>query len=78
MGNKEHIDIESIRLALRVLAHFDKIDLENVELHENGIPLHYAGDKIQILDNFKFTGLSNRSFVDMQFWLEPLIDSSFF
>jgi len=64
---KQIVNIEAIKLARQVFREFNRLDLSQVELYENGKPLPVTSDMI---DEFKFCGLNNENFVDMRWW-EP-------
>lgn len=57
---RRRIDVETIELALRVLGDLNRLDLCDVDFYRDGklVPVTAAE-----IDEFKFTGLSNRDFV---------------
>ncbi len=64
---KKIVHIEAVKLALHVLADFNALDLTQVELYENEKLLPITPE---ILDDFRFCGLSNRDFVERRWWQE--------
>lgn len=62
---KKQIPIERIRQLIAELKEFDAEDLSKVELTENGkvIPI-----SPEILEEWRFIGLSNYSFIELEFW----------
>lgn len=58
---KHRIDLETIELAVTVLAHLNRLDLRDIEFWRDGKPVDPQPTEQQI-DDFKFTGLSNRDF----------------
>jgi len=67
-SDKTIVDIEEIKEALDVIAEFDKLNLNEVELHENGEPIQIPEG---YLEEFKFCGLCNRNFIEMEWWKIP-------
>jgi len=59
------IKVERIRELLQELEEFDKLSLKDVELTENDevIPI-----SAEILEEWKFIGLTNTFFVEFEFW----------
>jgi hypothetical protein len=57
---RRRIDVETIELALRVLGDLNRLDLRDVDFYRDGEPVPVTAEQ---LDEFKFTGLSNRDFV---------------
>lgn len=65
LNKKKVVDISALKLALQIIANFNALNLHNVELVDNGVPINVTPEMI---DNFKFTGLSNKDFVAMEWW----------
>ena len=67
------IRIEPIKHALAIIAEFNRIDLAEVALEENGLLLPVTAAHV---DSFRITGLSNKDFIDMRFWetAESILD----
>lgn len=65
MTTKLRYDIERLKDAMSVIADFNSLDLHHVALYENNqlIPVTEAQ-----LDDWRFVGLSNKSFVELEFW----------
>ncbi len=61
------INVEDIQAAWEVLAKFNRLDLHEVELHQNDQVLDISPE---IIDRFKFTGLSNKDFILTGFYEE--------
>jgi hypothetical protein len=47
------------------IAQFNRADLKTLTLFENGKPLQIPPEAF---DTFRFTGLSNKEFVGLEFW----------
>lgn len=63
---KTPVNIEPIIDALATLRAFNQLDLAAVELWLNGKPI--LGITPELLDRFRFVGLSNKCFVEMGWW----------
>ncbi len=63
------VAIEPIREAMRVLAEFNRLDLASIILTEGGKPI--PGVTPALIEGFRFVGLSNKEFVDMEWWNIP-------
>lgn len=61
------IDIEKIQVLQEELRAFNRLLLDEIKFYENGKPMNIPSS---IIEKFKFTGLNNSDFVDMQFWNE--------
>ena len=59
------IDIERVRELLEAIAEINRAPLEEIEVYENG-------EKVDIptvcLEDWKFTGLGNINFIEMEPW----------
>lgn len=62
---KELIDIRSVIEALKVIAEFNALDLSDHVLFD-GEDLIPTTD--EMIEEFKFTGLSNKDFIQLEFW----------
>ena len=59
------VDVRMIQGALSILENFDKIPFEELELTLDGETLEISAEA---RDYWKFVGLSNHSFVDLEGW----------
>lgn len=59
------VDIEKIQEALEVLADFNKLDLDTLDLYEKGVIIDIDSDTKR---EFEFIGLSNSSFIRYRYW----------
>jgi hypothetical protein len=57
------IPVEPIEQAIEVLSNFNKLKLKDIQLTRGGVPF-----PMKHLDNFRFTGLSNKNYVDMAWY----------
>ena len=64
-------DIEVLQHHMNEIAKFNKLDLSKVKLREGGKEIPVTQEK---LDEFKFVGLNNVSFVELRFWESEPID----
>ena len=62
---KPRVDIEPVVEAIRVIAEFNRLDLAKVSLFMDGVPLPIVAGA---LENFRFTGLSNKDFLSRDWW----------
>lgn len=65
MDEKKVVPIEEIQSAIMVIADFNKLNLDNIELTENGEKIVISNE---IRESWKFIGMSNRSFVECRYW----------
>lgn len=65
---KQIVNIEAVKLAYAVLEEFNKLNLYDVNLYENGVQIPITN---KILDSWRFVGMSNSSFVETEFWKSP-------
>ena len=63
--------LERIKALLAELHEFNSHDLKDLELTENGEQIMIPDE---VLEEWRFIGLSNQSFVEMEFWKEGQID----
>lgn len=61
------VNIEVVKKIIDDLREINKIPFDEIEWHENGKPLDIPKE---VLEEWKFTGLSNYSFVDTEFYKE--------
>lgn len=59
------VDIEKLIEAKKVLTDFNKLDLKDVELYENGIKINLNEE---ILNEISFTGLNNSDLIIYEFY----------
>ena len=59
------IDIEDIDRIIKARQEFNKLDLADVEFYQDGIKLDIPKE---VIGEFKFTGLSPISFVEIRYW----------
>lgn len=59
------VPLEEVRAAINYLNEFNRLRLEEIVLTENGVPIEITKE---CLEEWRFIGLSNRSFVDVEFW----------
>lgn len=57
---RRRIDVETIELALRVIGDLNRLDLHAVDFYRDGELVPVTAEQI---DEWRFTGLSNRDFV---------------
>ena len=67
------INIEDVESAMSLLDRFNKLNLKQVELYRNGFKIEYPES---VVEEFRLTGLSNKCFVEMEFWNGPEIHSA--
>jgi hypothetical protein len=65
MKNKRKVSVEYIKDLLKSINEFNSLDLHDIQLVENGIPLVISDD---ILNEWRFIGLTNTSFIELEFW----------
>lgn len=61
IATMKQVPIEPIRELLQKLQEFNDLDLKEVQLTENGVP-------IPVSDDWRFIGLSNAAFVELEYW----------
>jgi len=59
------IDIEHVREVLRLYREINSHALNDIQWYENGVRLEFSAE---LIEEFKFTGLSPICFVDCEFW----------
>lgn len=69
------VNIEVVKRLLQDLAEIDKVPFDQIEWHLDGKPLDIPKE---ILKEWKFMGMCNHSFVDMEFYNEEPGDSKFY
>lgn len=57
--------VERIRELLAEIAEFNSVNLEEIILTENDEPIQIPKN---LLEEFKFCGLANKAFVEMEWW----------
>ena len=62
---KTKIAVEWIEYLNSELSKINKMDMKDIIWMENGVIIDTSE---KVLDAFRFTGLSNKSFVDVRFW----------
>ena len=62
------MDIEEIQELIERMSAFNRLPLSEVEWHKGGVKLDVPAN---FIEDFKFTGLSNKCFVEMEFWRGP-------
>lgn len=60
------IPTEPIEAALKTLRDFNKLDLSKVQLTKNDRNI-----KMNNLEEFRYTGLSNKDYIRLRFWKSP-------
>lgn len=66
------VDTEQIEAALRVLDDFNRLDLKEVEFFTNGVKINIDPHAVE---QFRFTGLSNKTFVEAGLYLPDAVIS---
>lgn len=61
----QRVDVEYVRALLDSLKSIDAIPLEQMELFENGRQVELSAS---IIEDWKLVGMSNRAFIEMEFW----------
>lgn len=61
------ISVERIQDLIQQITDFNNLELSEIQLIENGIPIKITPE---ILDAWRFIGLSNKSFIEMEYWKE--------
>lgn len=76
MSDKPIVPIEPILHAIAVIAEFNRLNLAEVTLHQNGEPI--PGVTPEVVRRFRVTGLANKDFLVAEFWNggEPMEDSA--
>lgn len=64
---KHQVNIDRINAALAEIAAFNRLPLAECEFFEKGRRLEIDPE---VLENFRFIGLSNKCFVELRFWDE--------
>lgn len=62
---KKRYEIEQIRATLQTLEEFNSHKLQDIELTENGKVIEITPER---LEEWKFIGMSNQTFVELEFW----------
>lgn len=65
MSEKQKIDIEYVINLYNLLQKINNLDFNSIEWYENGEKLNIDQ---KIIDDFKFTGLSNYHFIISEFY----------
>lgn len=69
LGERKRINIEGVKLAIEVIREFNALNLNMVDLCEDGklIPITQAQ-----LKEWDFVGMGNKTFVECRFWEETV------
>lgn len=68
MAERRRYGIANLREAMRVIAHFNAMDLTTLDLHdEDGRPIPVTHE---VLEEWRFIGMNNVGFVELEFWKE--------
>lgn len=65
MTEKRKFSVERIEAIFAELDEFNSCDLKDIELTQNGETLQFSEE---ILEKWRFVGMSNGSFVDCRWW----------
>ncbi len=65
MSDKVKINIEDIRKLIKKVNKFEELKFDNIEWYENGEKMFF---KPECIDEWRFTGLGNISFVELEGW----------
>lgn len=63
--HKKRVSVEYIQDLLKSIREFNELDLSNIELIEDGMPL-VIPDKV--LEAWRHVGMTNATFIDLEFW----------
>ena len=64
------VDIEWIKFLRNELHKINIVDLSSITFLENGIPIEI---KKEIIEEFKFAGLNNTTFIEMELYKKALV-----
>jgi hypothetical protein len=66
--SKIQVSLEEVKRHQDFRTWLNSLDLEEVEILDNGVSIQVSKEE---LDGFKYTGLSNMSFFELEWWNGP-------
>ena len=73
MTDRVVFDVGRIKSLIAEIDRFNSFNLADVDLIEDGVKIELSE---KVLDSWRFVGLSNKSFIEIEYWkcqTEPLI-----
>lgn len=70
---KETIELNVVRKRHQERCKINRLDLSQIIITDNGVPVEISA---KVLQEFKYTGLSNNCFLEMEYWNKSKEDTT--